>query len=94
MPTSSAALENAVVPPRVLTEEALASLAPLDQKSANGALSFETLVFEAFHAGANPHAFDNYLTAYSGFLLEAIRQKRAPGWLAKAAGLTSTGGHA
>jgi hypothetical protein len=51
----------------------VASLTPLDQTTANGALSRETLVFDAFHSGANPHAFENYLTEYKSLIMETVR---------------------
>ncbi len=49
------------------------SLVPLEKSNSGEALSEETLVFDKFHAGLNPHAFDNYLTEYASFIMEKIR---------------------
>lgn len=49
------------------------SLVPLNQVTANGALSKETSVFEAFHTGPNPHDFANYITEYAGDIMGIVR---------------------
>lgn len=51
----------------------VASLIPLDQKSANGSLSEETMVFDKLHTGMNPHDFLNYLTEYGPMIMGKIR---------------------
>ncbi len=51
----------------------VASITPLDQKTANGALSEETFTFKKFHSGANPHDYGNYVTEYAPFIMEKIR---------------------
>lgn len=50
----------------------VASLTPLTMASSNNSLSQETLKFDAFHAGPNPHEFANYITEYASFLLDKI----------------------
>jgi hypothetical protein len=51
----------------------VASLVPLTEATANGALSQESFVFKEFHSGANPHAFENYIKEYAPFIMETIR---------------------
>jgi hypothetical protein len=50
----------------------VASLVPLDQNTANRALTEDTFVFDAYHAGPNAHAFSNHLVEFAGFLWEKI----------------------